>query len=178
MFEADYGIPAERHKVCQEKPVSGFYLVLLVLRLLGAARAGGMPGEGQRHVLAAPIISAPAPFLGAGTLRLRRLAVVEEEPGIAFQRAEHRAVGEYPGSAHQMTGPIATAFGVARIEQDQILARLRVRMIAVGRVKVAYVRGGIPVRLVTQRPANLEGTLAGGSQLYAGRKEKRHGEIK
>src|ERR1035438_5166846 len=50
-------------------------------------------------------------------------------------------------------------------------------MIAVGRVKVAYVRGGIPVRLVTQRPANLEGTLAGVSQLYAGRTGRPHGEI-
>src|ERR1035437_360130 len=177
VFEADYGIPAEKHKVGQEKPVSGFYLVLLVLRLLGIASAGGMPGEGQRHVLAAPIISAPAPFLGAGALRLRRLAVVEEEPGIAFQRAEHRAVGEYPGGAHQMPRPIATAFGVARIEEDQILARLGSRVIAIGRVKVADVRRGISIWLATQRPANLEGSLAGVSQLDAGRTEKRHGEV-
>src|ERR1035441_5499115 len=65
VFEADDGVPAEGHEVGQEKPVSGFYLVLLVLCLLGTARAGGMAGEWQRHVLAAPIISTPAPFLGA-----------------------------------------------------------------------------------------------------------------
>src|ERR1017187_2809086 len=76
-----------------------------------------------------------------------------------------------------MTGPIAAAFGVARIEQDQILARLGVRVIAIGRVKVADVRRGISVWLVTQRPVDLEWSLAGVSQLYAGRTEKRHGEI-
>src|ERR1035441_3368446 len=76
-----------------------------------------------------------------------------------------------------MTGPIATAFGIARIEEDQILARLGIRVIAIGRVKVANVRWGISVWLVTQRPPGLDWSLIGVSQLYAGRMEERHGEI-
>src|ERR1035441_3916734 len=76
-----------------------------------------------------------------------------------------------------MSGPIAAAFGVARIEEDQILARLGVRVIAISRVKVADVRRGISVWLVTQRPAGLDWSLAGVSQLYACRPKERHGEI-
>src|ERR1035441_3940266 len=76
-----------------------------------------------------------------------------------------------------MPRPIAAAFGVARIEQDQILARLGIRVIPIGRVKVADVRWRISVWLVTQRPVGLEWSLAGVSQLYACRTEKRHGEI-
>src|ERR1035438_4290792 len=44
-------------------------------------------------------------------------------------------------------------------------------------MKVADVRRGISVWLVTQRPAGLDWSLTGVSQLYAGRMEERHGEI-
>ncbi len=51
-----------------------------------------MSRERQRHGLAAPIIAAAAPLFRTGALRLRRVTVVEEEPGIPFERIEPRLV--------------------------------------------------------------------------------------
>ena len=165
VFEADDGVAAERHQVGQEEPVGGLDLVLLVLGLLGAARADGMAGEGQGHVLAAPIIAAAAPFLGAGAVGLRRLAVVEEEPRVAFQRVEHGPVGEDPRGADEMSGPIAAALGVARVEEDQVFAGLGIRVIAIGRVEVADVGGRISARLRSAAPsAGSSGVSAGVDQ--------------
>ena len=92
VFELDAGILAERHQVGEEEAIGGFDVVLGTHGVLGAFGARGMAGEGQRHVEAAPIVSAAAPFFGAGALGLRRPAVVEEEARIAFERVEHGVV--------------------------------------------------------------------------------------
>src|ERR1017187_8702760 len=62
------------------------------------------------------------------------------------------------------------------MEQDQILANLGIRMIAIGRMKVADVRRGIFIRLVTQRPANLDGALVRVNQFNMRRTEEWHGK--
>src|SRR6266849_5075569 len=92
VFEADDGVSPERHEVGQQKSVRRFDLVLVISRFQLIARAHGMAGKRQRHVLSSPIIAAPAPFLGAGAVSLRREAVVEEEPWITLKRVQRGAI--------------------------------------------------------------------------------------
>jgi hypothetical protein len=113
-----------------------------------------MPDKRKRHVLPAPVVPAAAPFLGAGALRLRREAVIEIESRIAFQRVQVRAMREDPRGAHQMAGPIGASFGLARVQQEQVLARFRRRVIAIRGMEVPDVAGRIFVWHVTHRPAN------------------------
>ena len=42
-----------------------------------------------------------------------------------------------------MPRPVAAALGLARVEEDQVLARLGLRVVAVGRVEVADVSRGV-----------------------------------
>src|SRR2546429_8565738 len=85
MFEADERVFAEWHQIRQQKAVSGLDFIVVVFRFLRVASAGGVAGERERHVLAAPIIAAAAPFFGAGALGLRALAVIKEKSRVAFQ---------------------------------------------------------------------------------------------
>src|SRR5438128_12690451 len=101
MLEADERVFSEGHEVGKQKAVSGFDLVLLIFCLSGIACAGRMSRKRERHILAAPIISAPAPFFGAGALGLRRLAVIKEKPWIAFECIQDRAIGKNPRGADQ-----------------------------------------------------------------------------
>src|SRR6266540_4827036 len=116
-------------------------LALVVRRLFPIARAHRMTGKGQRHVQSAPIIPAATPLFGARAVSLRRLAVVEIEARVAFERAEVVLVGEDEGRADKTARPVPAAFGLARIEQDKVPAQLRFRVIAIGRVKVTDVPG-------------------------------------
>src|SRR5436190_6879930 len=138
VLETDERVLAEWHHIAEKETIGGFDFVFLAFGLGGFARAGGMANERKRHVLAAPIVAAAAPFFGASALGLRGLAVVEEKSRVTFESVENRAVGENPGRAHELTGPIATAFGFARVEQDEILARFRVWMIAISSVEIAH----------------------------------------
>ena len=122
VLELNHGVASERHQVGEQEAISGFDFIFVVLRLLHVARADGMSGEGQRHVESAPIIAAAAPFFRSGALSLRRLAVVEEKARITFQRAEIGAIGKDPRRSDKIARPIAAAFGLARVEQDEILA--------------------------------------------------------
>src|SRR5260370_38739996 len=105
---------------------------LVFFGLLQLARADRMPGKGQRHVSAAQIIPAAAPFLRAGAVGLRCETVVKEKSRVAFQRAEVIAMRENKGSADKTAGPITATLRLARVQENQVPARLGLRMIVVG----------------------------------------------
>src|ERR1043166_7309713 len=79
VFELNDRALAEGEQVSQQKTVGRFNSVLVIFRLLVVARAGRVPGKRKSHVSAAPVIAAAAPFLSAGAVGLRRLAVVKKE---------------------------------------------------------------------------------------------------
>ena len=129
----------------------------------------------QRHVAPAPVISASAPFLRARPLSLRRLAVVEEKSRVAFQRAQHRAVGKNPGRAHKIARPIAAAFRCARVEQPQVIAGLGIELIAIRRVKISNVIGRIGEWLMRDTPRHVfNGLFRRTDEFDFGRVKKRH----
>ena len=178
VLEADQRVAAERHQVGKQEAVRRFDLVLGAQRRQRAACAGRMSRQRQRGIDAAPIVAAAAPLLGAGALRLRRLAVVEEEARVTLQRAQHRRVRKHDRGAHQLPRPVAAAFDGARIEQHQVLACLRVRMIRVAGVKIPHGIGWIPERCVTQLPLHVgDGSVARPHQRDVRCAEERHRKI-
>src|ERR1700730_213366 len=88
VLEGDAGVSAEGEEVGQEEAISGFDLVEVRFGVLGTFRADGVPGEREGHVEAAPVVSAAAPFFGAGALGLGGQGVVEVEARVAFKSAE------------------------------------------------------------------------------------------
>src|SRR5690242_5576478 len=110
VFQADFGVLAKRHEVGEEKAVSRLDFVFSAHSASGVTTAGRLAGERQRHIAAAPVIAAAAPFFRACALCLRRLAVVKEEARVPFQGTEIRAVRKYKGCSHEMPRPIASAF--------------------------------------------------------------------
>src|SRR5690348_9349718 len=100
-----------------------------------------MAGKWERHVLAAPVIAPTAPFLGAGALRLRRIAIVEIKAGIALKCVQIRLVREDQGCADEAAGPVSAAFGSPRVQEQQIAPFFRMRMIAIGCMEIADVVG-------------------------------------
>ena len=84
MFQVNDCLLSEGHQVGEQKAIGGLDLVFFVYGKLCAACAHRMADEGQGHVQTAPIVPTAAPLFGARTLRLRRKAVIEEEPRIAF----------------------------------------------------------------------------------------------
>src|SRR6476660_8322901 len=81
-----------------------------------------MTGKRQRHSLSTPVITAASPFLAARALPLRRQAVVEIKPRVAFERVEVAIFRERVRRADDVPTPIAAPFGLPRVEQLQILA--------------------------------------------------------
>src|SRR5438876_4913605 len=96
-----------------------------------------MTREGQAHISTSPVITSTSPFLRPSSLRLGRFAVVEDEARVAFQRVEHGVVGEDEGRADEGAGPVVRALEAARVEEDQVLAGLRRKMIAIGCMEIA-----------------------------------------
>src|SRR5437868_532242 len=94
VFQLDASVLAEGHQVREQEAVSRFDLVFVFLGCFGIGGADRVADERQSHVASAPIVAATAPFLGARAVGLRCLAVIKEEPGVAFQRVQDRSVGE------------------------------------------------------------------------------------
>src|SRR5687767_16020200 len=111
-----------------------------------------MAGERQCHVSSAPIIASPTPFLGAGAVGLWAAAVVEEEARITFEGGEDSALRKNPGSADEVSGPIAAAFGVARVEQDEVVAGGWLAVITISRMEVT----DVGARIVQRKRADFE----------------------
>ena len=109
-----------------------------------------MAGEREGHVPPAPVVAAAAPFLGAGALGLRRVAVVEVEARVALQRVQHRAVGEDERRADEVPAPVAAALDLGGVEEHQVMAGLGLAVVDVGRVEVADPVGRVRVRLGTE----------------------------
>src|SRR5215831_19140911 len=104
MFEPDDCVPSEGHEVAKQKAIGRFDFVLVAFCFLRVARPDGVTSKRKRHILSAPVVAA-APFLGARTLRLGRLAVIEKEAWVAFKRVEDGTVRENPRCPYQMPGP-------------------------------------------------------------------------
>src|SRR5260370_6759816 len=96
-----------------------------------------MSGKRQCHVAAAPVAGAAVPLFGTGPVSLRREAVVEEESRVAFESAEIRPVRENDRCADEVSGPFLAVFLLAGIEQHEILASFRQRVIPVRGVEVS-----------------------------------------
>ena len=77
----------------------------------------------------------------------------------------------------KLARPVAAAFRFPRVEQDEVLARLGLRMVAIGRVKVADMIGGIAVGRVSHAPANVLNIGGDPVQFDPRRAEERHREI-
>src|SRR5438067_13367177 len=92
VFEPNHGAFSKRHQVAQQKAVGGLDFVLVTFCFFGIASAGRVPGKGQRHIQAAPVIPSPAPFLSSGALCLGSLAVIEKETWIALECVENSAI--------------------------------------------------------------------------------------
>src|SRR5215510_15378208 len=86
VLEMNPSVLTEGHQVGEQKPVSGMNLVFRSQGLARPSCAHGMAGKWECHVEATPIVSTSAPLLGADTICLRRLTVIEEVAGVAFQR--------------------------------------------------------------------------------------------
>ena len=178
VLEANQRVLPEWHQVRQQETVGRFDFVFRILRRLRIARSHRVACEGQGHIVAAPVIAATSPFLGAGALRLRCLAVIKEEARIAFQCAETRAVGENERRADELARPVAAALSLARVEQNEILAADWLRMIAVSRVEVANVSRRIVKWFVTRAPAQIGEIVRGiAEKLDLRGAEERHREI-
>src|SRR5271154_4774381 len=96
-----------------------------------------MSAQGQRGGVAAKIVAAAGPLLGAGALRLRRAAVVEEKARVAFQRPEVGLIGKDERGANEVAAPIAAALVDGGVEEGEIDAGRGRAVIAIGGVKVA-----------------------------------------
>src|SRR5262245_61712846 len=96
-----------------------------------------MAGEWQRHVASAPVIATAAPFFCSRSIRLGRLAVVEEETWIALKRIEISAVRKNERCADEIAGPISAAFGRSSIQKHQILSAFGMRVIFIGSMKIS-----------------------------------------
>src|SRR5207248_3121576 len=132
----------------------------------------------QGHVSAAPIIAATAPFLCPRAVGLRGLAVVEKEARVPLKRVQHGPMRKYPRGADEIARPIAATFDLTRVEQDEILARFRFRMVAVGGVEISGMARRVFQRMITQVPLNaaqIGFPIAG--QFDARRAEKWHRKI-
>src|SRR5207249_5959361 len=103
--------------------------------------------------------------------------VIKEKSWIAFQRVEDRAIGKNPRGAHQVARPIAAAFDVPRIEQDQVFSGFGARMVAVGGMEIADVRRWVTERRVTNGPADVETRCCGIAQLNPRGLKAGHWEI-
>ena len=156
VLELDAGVLSERHEVGQEEPVGRLDLVLGVRGSGGAGSADGVPGKRERRRLASiPVVATAAPLLRARPLGLGRLAVVEEESRVPFERREHGVVGEREGGAHEAPAEIAAALDLRRVEQHEVLPRRRRPLVRVGRMEVADPRRRVDIRLRPYLPADL-----------------------
>src|SRR2546421_11434143 len=165
------------YQVRQQEAVRRLNVVLLVRRLLLIARAHGMPDERQRHVTSAPIVTAAVPLFGTGAVALGREAVVEEEPRVALQRAESRAMREDDRRADEMARPFLAVFLLTRIEQHEVSADFRLRVVAVGRVEVGHMAGRVHISGIADTPAYVrDRDRARADQLDPRGTEERHGE--
>ena len=178
VFEANDRAFAKGHQVGQEKPIRRFNFVLVILGFLFVARADRVTDERQRHVAATPIIAATTPFLGPSAAGLRRLAVVEEEARITFERVQHGAMRKNPRGADEVARPVAAVFGFDRVEQHKVFAGFRTRMIAVSGVEVSDVVGRFFQRVITDVPSDAgQVDSAVTDQFDLCRLEKRHGKV-
>jgi hypothetical protein len=137
VFEGDAGVFSEGEEVGEEEAVGGVDFVEVVFGFFELAGADGVAGEGERHVSPAPVVTAAAPFLGAGAVGLGGHGVVEVEAGVAFEGGEGVGLGEDEGGADEGAGPVAAAFGLAGVEEDEVAASGRIGgVVFVGGVEV------------------------------------------
>ena len=138
VLKADASIFAEGHQVGQQEAVARLNLVIFLLRGLEAGGANRVTGEGQGHVAPAPIVSAAAPFLSAGALRLRGEAVVKVEAWVALQ-AKSAAVHQV-GVSHIQQCRVQRAIGQHRADVlggRDVLERHTGRRLRIGEVPSA-----------------------------------------
>src|SRR5262249_53684282 len=150
----------EGKQVGEQKTVSRFDFILVVFGLFFIARPNGVTSKWKCHVAPTPIVASPSPFFCASSISLRRLAVIEEKPRIAFERVEIRAVRKNKRRAYEIAGPIIAAFSCPRVQEDQILSSLRIRVIFVGGVKVTKQRWRILQRLAANVPGDVADSVA------------------
>src|SRR5260370_35247996 len=132
-----------------------------------------MSGKRQCHVAAAPVAGAAVPLFGTGPVSLRREAVVEEGSRVAFESAEIRPVRENDRCADEVSGPFLAVFLLAGIEQHEILASFRQRVIPVRGVEVSEMAWWIGEWRVTYAPLHLGEAGSPARQLQARRTKKR-----
>src|ERR1700722_15128040 len=88
MFKTNRCVPPERHQIGEKKAICRLDFILLARGALATLCSYRVSNQGQRHIQAAPIVSASAPLLRTRTLCLRCKTVIEEEARIAFQRSQ------------------------------------------------------------------------------------------
>src|SRR5687768_1815272 len=106
VLELDAGVFTEGEEIGEEEAVGGLDPVCGGLRFLAARGAGGVAGEWEGHVSAAPVVAAASPFFGSRSVALRGVGVVEEEARVAFECGEDGVVGEDEGGADERAGPV------------------------------------------------------------------------
>jgi sugar lactone lactonase YvrE len=141
----------------------------------GLSGPAGVTVDGQADVYIADTGNNKVKQWSAATQQVTVL--IEIEARIAFQRVQVRTMRKDPRGAHQLAGPIAASFSLARVQQEQVLARFRRRVIAISGMEVCDLTGRIFVWHVADRPANA-GHIGSPStdEFQAGRAKKRHRE--
>src|SRR5271154_7172645 len=177
MFEVNDRMLSEWHQVGEQEAIGGLDLVFFVHSKLCATCPHRMADEGQSHVQTAPVVATAAPFFGPSTLRLRRKAVVEEEPRIALKGSQVRMVREDKRCAGKVPRPLVRSFHVSRVQELQVLSGQWVGKVAVGRMEISQLIRGLLQWHGPHLPFNGIDLLTRPHELYARGAKERHGEI-
>ena len=179
VLELDARVASERERVGDQEAVGRLDEIPRAYRRLCVRRADRMSGQRQRRDLSpVPVVASGAPLLRAGSLTLRRLAVVEEEARIALEGAEVGLVGEDERRADEGPAPVAAALGPCGVEKDEVEPRRGRTVVHVRRVEEPHVPRRIGVHDRTRLPADAGHGRAASDELDVGGVQQRHRPVR
>src|ERR1051326_823707 len=156
--------------------MAGFDFIFITFGLLLITRSDRVSSKRKRHVAPAPIITTSAPLLCSRAVSLWRLAVIEEKTWVAFQGAQHSTVRKNKRCANEAPRPIAAAFSLARIQQDQVLSALGRRMVCVRSMKISNLTRRVLKWLSADAPTHVSQRLCRPNQFNPRRFKEGHRE--
>ena len=125
MLERNAGVFSEGHQVGQEEAIRDWILSRSFFADLASFATAGDALRRGRGMFRPPSSPAAA-HSPAVPVTLGTHAVVKKEQRGSPRACSGRHCGENPGRADEASGPVATAFGFTRVEQNEVSAGIRV----------------------------------------------------
>src|SRR5262249_22189999 len=135
VLELDARVFSKRHRVAKKKTIRRLDAIFCALRVTQVGRSHGMPSKWQRHRATTPVVATESPLFGPRSLRLRRVAVVEEKPGIALECPEVGVVGKGEACPDESAAPISATLVDGCIEQHVVVSADRCWKVMIGGVE-------------------------------------------